>query len=121
MNDEIPQTRGTMKIQLVTHTQAADGTLERRPPVVILETAASRDEATAALRGAVAQLGAIVAIPPAAHEANMRLLLARDLAASGITPGAAPDGDVVTLTVVRVREAESTAGAEVHTLRYEVS
>ncbi|MEB3329928.1 MAG: hypothetical protein VKQ33_11910 [Candidatus Sericytochromatia bacterium] len=109
-----------MKIQLVTHTRTPDGALERRPPVTVLETSAARAEATAALTAVVARLGAIVAIPPAAHEANLRLLLARDLEAHGLPLGAATDGEPLTLTVLRTREADSTAGAEVHTLRYEV-
>ncbi|MEB3223387.1 MAG: hypothetical protein VKS61_15030 [Candidatus Sericytochromatia bacterium] len=105
----------------MTQTQAPDGTFDRRPPVTVVETQASRPEAEAALAALVEQLGAIVAIPPAAHEANLRLLLGRDLAARGVGPGEATDGDVLTLTVVRAREADSATGAEVHTLRYELA
>jgi len=110
-----------MKIQLVTQTQGPDGTVERRTPVTVLETQASRPEAEAALAAVVEQFGAIVAIPPAAHEANMRLLLGRDLAARGVGPGEAADGEVLTLTVVRAREADSATGAEIHALRYELA
>lgn len=111
-----------MKIQLTTTIQTADGATDVRPPVTLLETAAAREAAREAFEAIIPGLGAIVAIPPAAHEANLKLLLVRDLAAHGITAGPAEGAEALTLRVIRAPHAEAPGGsAEVYALRYELA
>lgn len=108
-----------MKIQLVTVLEHAEGTREARPPVLLLETSASRSDATAALEAVMPILGTIVAIPPAPHEANLRLLLVKDLEARGIVGGEAEPGETLTLQVIREAHPQGAGvSAEVRALRY---
>lgn len=96
-----------MKIYVETETLNADQTTERRPRQLLLETAAPADAVKAALGDIAAGLGAITVVPPAAHEANLRAILPRDLAAKGITPGTGAEGEVV----LKVRREPGQTGA----------
>ncbi|MDB5097953.1 MAG: hypothetical protein JWM80_2374 [Cyanobacteria bacterium RYN_339] len=104
-----------MKIFIQTETQTAEAAAEARPRQLILETAAAAPAVQAALEAIAARLGAITVVPPAAHEANLKAILPRDLAAESIAPGQGAEGAAV-LKVVR-----TTGEAEVIGLRYEVS
>jgi hypothetical protein len=75
-----------MKIFIQTETQTADAVSEPRPRQAILETAAGAPAVQAALEAIAARLGAITAVPAAPHEANLKLVLPRDLAEQGIAP-----------------------------------
>ena len=108
-----------MKIFIQTETQSAEGP-ETRGRVLIMETAAPADQ-VAQMLGAISQmLGKITAIPPAAHEAGLKALLPRDLAAHDIRPGAGDEG-AVTLKILRTPGIQGPAGqADVIGLDYRV-
>lgn len=108
-----------MKIFIQTETHAPEGP-ESRGRVLVMETAAPADQ-VAQMLGAITQmLGKIAAIPPAAHEAGLKALLPRDLAAHDIFPGAGEDG-AVTLKIIRTPGVQGPAGqADVVGLDYRV-
>lgn len=111
-----------MKIYIQTETQTAEG-VETRPRVLVMETAAPADKA-AQMLGAISQmLGAITAIPAMAHEAGLKAILPRDLAAHDITPGQPAESDTgaVTLKITRTPNIQGPAGqADVTGLSYRV-
>jgi hypothetical protein len=106
-------------IQTETHTEAG---LETRPRMLVMETAAPADKA-AQMLGAVSQmLGAITAIPAIAHEAGLKAILPRDLAAHDITATRETDvAGAVTLKIIRTPNIQGPAGqADVTGLAYRV-
>lgn len=113
-----------MKIFIQTEILNAETAVaDPRPRVVLLETATDAASVRAALEGIVARLGAIVAVPAAAHEANLKRLLVRDLAEHGVLAGAPAEGDAgeAVLKVLRTPKGDAPAAqGEVYELRYEV-
>lgn len=113
-----------MKIFLQTEILNAETAVaDPRPRVTLLETGAGGESVRAALEGIVARLGVIVAVPPAAHETNLRNLLVRDLAEHGVLPGPAAEGEPgeAVLKVLRTPKNDAPAAqGEVFDLRYEV-
>ena len=113
-----------MKIFLQTEILNAETAVaDPRPRVALLETATGADAVRAALEAIAARLGAIAAIPPAAHESNLKHVLLRDLAEQGVAAGGAPEGDAgeAVLKVLRTPKNDAPAAqGEVFDLRYEV-
>ena len=113
-----------MKIYLQTEiVNAETAVADPRPRVVLLETATDGGAVQAALEVIAGRLGVIAAIPPAAHEANLKNLLVRDLAEHGVLPGPAADGDQAeaVLKVLRIPKNDAPAAqGDVYELRYEV-
>jgi hypothetical protein len=107
-------------LQLQTVIRSTDGREEQRPVMSLLHTQVSMPEVQAALEAVIPPLGTLVAIPPAAHEANLKGVLRRDLS-SLISENAASADERVILRVIReARDEARTPNAEVYALRYEV-
>lgn len=111
----------SVEFQLQTVTRTPEGKEELRPPVSLLRAAVSRPEAEAAMKALVPHLGALIAIPAAAHESNLKALLRRDLASLPPTDdAAAPEGRVLLRVIRESREDARTPAAEVFGLVYEI-
>lgn len=111
-----------MKIYVQTEIRDAEGNVtETRGKQTLLETGASRASVSEALAGIVARLGRIIAIPAAAHEANLRAILPRDVAASlaDLSPAQPNDAGEATLMIIRSPGSQG-GGAEVFDLAYRV-
>ncbi len=108
-----------MKIYVQTEIRDADGNVtETRGRQALLDTCAPAATVGAALSELVASLGRIIAIPPAAHEANLRAILPRDLALRlGSDAGEPASGEAV-LTIIR--SPGQPGAAEVFDLAYRV-
>lgn len=122
-----------MKIFLQTEiVNAETAVADPRPRVALFETGVDGECVRAALEGIVARLGVIVAVPPAAHESNLKNLLMRDLAEHGVLPREAGEAVVpgpacgsnaaeAVLKVLRTPKNDAPAAqGEVYDLRYEV-
>jgi hypothetical protein len=103
-----------MKIYIQTETQSAEGGSEPRPRQLLVETAADPTTVQPALEQIAARLGATTAIPAAAHEANLKAILPRDLAGLGIVPGQGAEG----LAILKV--LRSPGEGDMTQLGYEV-
>ncbi|MEB3197475.1 MAG: hypothetical protein VKP62_09760 [Candidatus Sericytochromatia bacterium] len=109
-----------MKLQLQTITHHPEGGEDPRPPVLVQRVACDPQVLADQMNALMAHLGAIVAIPPAAHEANLKALLRRDLAHLATTAEQAGEA-TMTLRVLRsARPDQAPGAAEVYDLRYEL-
>ncbi|HEY9721014.1 MAG TPA: hypothetical protein V6D47_03320 [Oscillatoriaceae cyanobacterium] len=108
-----------MKIYVQTEVQEPTGS-ELRPRTLVMETGAPESTVRAMLGDISQGLGRMTAIPPVAHEHNLRAILPRDLAARGVAPGSGDGGEVI----LRVRREPGQTGpagqAEITALSYEV-
>lgn len=110
-----------MKIYVQTEIQTDDtATTEQRARQLLLETAAPPEQVFAALSQIQAGLAQITAIPPAAHETNLRTILTCDLAERGIVPAAVPDNSNGEATLLVIRTPGEPGAAEVFYLSYRV-
>lgn len=108
-----------MKIYVQTEIQDPAGA-ELRPRALVMETGAPEATVRAMLGDITQGLGRITAIPPAAHEHNLKAILPRDLAARGVAPGADGDGEVVLRVKRRPNQAGPAGQEEITALSYEV-
>jgi hypothetical protein len=102
-----------MKIYVQTRTITANNEVEARSPGLVLETSADAATVRQALEGLLAGLGRITAVPAAAHEANLRAVLPRDVVA---LPAGIGDGSA-TLVVERRADPDK---ADIFNLDYKV-
>jgi hypothetical protein len=108
-----------MKIYLQTETTAqGDAPQEPRPRQFLMETAASNDHVLAALKEIAQGLGATAAIPPMAHETNLKALLPRDLKRLGILPAVLDDDGSAAVLTIRRSQGEATGPGEVISVVY---
>jgi hypothetical protein len=111
----------SVELQVQTVIRHAAGPDELRPAVSLLATRASRQAIQEAVEQAIPRLGSLIAIPAAAHEANLKALLRRDFSHLEVSDLPLPADERVVLRVVRqAREEAGSSSAEVFSLSYEI-
>jgi hypothetical protein len=112
----------SVELQLQTVIRHVGGPDELRPAVSLLATRASRQAVHTAVEQLIPHLGTLIAIPAAAHEANLKALLRRDFAhlEDSDLPLEPADERVLLRVVRQARDEAGASNAEVFSLSYEL-